>query len=265
MKLSSVVFALLVILLVLCSSCSEEKVLSSSDKLVISLPGGVSLELAPVKGGKFTMGNQFSGTQSVLLNQDYYLGIYEVTEAQWRAVMGGEAIHGDNYPQTMISLDQMHEFCDKLNAQYGDKLPEGYAFCVPSEAQWEFAAMGGVNYQEGASCINDDCKKAAWLVNKEVRPVGEKAPNELGLYDMVGNVSECCEDFYVKYSTFWSKVFVLQNPVKEYVDDVYHIVRGGSCNGVGECPGIYRLRDSARAEKVKDDRGFRLACCYQNK
>jgi len=264
MKLSSTLFSLIVLALAFCVSCSEQKELPAGEKLTISLPGDVNLELVAIKGGKFTMGNAIAGTQKVLLNQDYYLGIYEVTEAQWRAVMGGDAIHGDNYPQTMISLDQMHDFCAKLNAQYADKIPAGYAFCVPSEAQWEFAAMGGVKYQEGSPCINDDCIAVAWYGNKEVKPVGQKQANELGLYDMVGNVSECCEDFDAKYSTFWSKIFALQNPVKEYVDAPHRIVRGGSCNGSGMSAGLYRIRDCARPEKVAVDRGFRLACSFQN-
>ena len=163
-----------------------------------------------VSGGTFTMGgtseqgsdagNDENPTHSVTLSS-YYICKYEVTQALWRAVMGSNPskFKGDNLPVERVSWDDCQTFINRLNSYTGRN------FRLPTEAEWEFAARGG-NYSRrykysGSNYIGD----VAWYGdNSDLRthPVGTKQPNELGLYDMSGNVLEWCSDWYGTYSSY---------------------------------------------------------------
>jgi formylglycine-generating enzyme required for sulfatase activity len=128
---------------------------------------------------------------------DFYMGKYEVTQREWQEIMGDEfAIRHNvgcgNCPVELVSWDDIQIFLSRLNARTGK------VFRLPTEAEWEYAARGGaksVGYRYSGS--NDLNEVAWWTGNTEnTRPVGMKKPNELGLYDMSGNVREWCQDWY---------------------------------------------------------------------
>ena len=157
-----------------------------------------------VSGGTFIMGGDDSSdqmpTHSVTLSS-YYICKYEVTQALWRAVMGSNPSNfkGDNLPVECVSWNDCQTFINRLNSYTGRN------FRLPTEAEWEFAARGG-NYSRhykysGSNYIGD----VAWYDDNSgnrTHPVGTKQPNELGLYDMSGNVWEWCSDWYGSYSSY---------------------------------------------------------------
>ena len=156
-----------------------------------------------VSGGTFIMGGDESSdqtpTHSVTLSS-YYICKYEVTQALWRAVMGSNPskFKGDNLPVEQVSWNDCQTFINRLNNYTGRN------FRLPTEAEWEFAARGG-NYSRrykysGSNYIGD----VAWYCDNSDRthPVGTKQANELGLYDMSGNVWEWCSDWYGSYSSY---------------------------------------------------------------
>ena len=157
-----------------------------------------------VSGGTFIMGGDESSdqtpTHSVTLNS-YYICKYEVTQALWRAVMGSNPskFKGDNLPVEQVSWNDCQTFINRLNNYTGRN------FRLPTEAEWEFAARGG-NYSRhykysGSNYISD----VAWYCDNSgnrTHPVGTKQANELGLYDMSGNVWEWCSDWYGSYSSY---------------------------------------------------------------
>ena len=224
-----------------------------------------SIEMVYVAGGSFTMGA--TREQKADANSDekpahkvsllsYYIGKYEVTQAQWRAVMGSNPSHftGDNNPVECVSWDKVQEFITRLNAMTGKK------FRLPTEAEWEYAARGGYNSQgykySGSNNIND----VAWYENnsnESTHPVGQKLPNELGIYDMSGNVWELCQDWKAYFSKQWQ--FDPVGPSHGSYLDPGRVCRGGSWND-----NDWNHRVSRRHELSPDKRytnfGFRLAC-----
>lgn len=166
-------------------------------------------DMVKVEGGTFTMGatSEQSGdaysdekpTHSVTLS-DYYIGKYEVTQAQWQAVMGSNPSYfkGDNLPVEQVSWDDCQEFIRKLN-----QLTE-LNFRLPTEAEWEYAARGGKMSRGYKYAGSNTIGEVAWYDSNsgsKTHPVGTKQANELGLYDMSGNVREWCQDRYGAYSS----------------------------------------------------------------
>ncbi|MBK8556721.1 MAG: SUMF1/EgtB/PvdO family nonheme iron enzyme [Lewinellaceae bacterium] len=165
-----------------------------------------------VKGGTFKMGctseqqvctDDEKPAHNVTL-RDYYIGQTEVTQAQWRAVMGSdptELYHTgcDECPVERVSNEDIQQFLTKLNAQSG-----GARYRLPTEAEWEYAARGGKQSKGYLYAGSDNLDDVAWYgyekSYKTTHPVKGKSPNELGLYDMSGNVYELCSDWYGSYS-----------------------------------------------------------------
>ena len=190
------------------------------------LPGNVELVMMKIPAGSFMMGSpkgelghrNWEKQHRVTLSRDYWLGKYEVTQGQWKAVMGDNPVYsannnfpfyrcldGDNYPVEMVSWYDARNFCDKLNELYAGKLPKGYCFDLPTEAQWEYACRAGTttalnngkDLTSKEKCSNLD--EVGWYSeNHGISPnaVGGKRPNAWGLYDMHGNVAEWCRDWY---------------------------------------------------------------------
>jgi formylglycine-generating enzyme required for sulfatase activity len=185
----------------------------------------VNIEMVFVEGGTFTMGTP-DGLEAELPHEvtlgSFSIGKYEVTQGQWKAVMGSNPSNvkkGDNYPVEKISWNDAQEFIAKLN-----KLT-GKTYRLPTEAEWEYAARGGKN-SEFKYSGSDTVNHVAWHFDNSDRtthPVGEKAPNTLGIYDMSGNVVEWCSDWHkIKYS-----LTEKNNPAGPETGS-HRVVRGGS-------------------------------------
>ena len=191
------------------NSSGTPSVASASNAISIPVKDGISIEMVKVEAGTFMMGATSKMKHSydwekpvhqVTLTNDYYMGKYEVTQALWQAVMGSNPSNfkGDNLPVETVSWNDCQKFISKLNSLTGRK------FRLPTEAEWEYAARGGKKsrgYQySGSSNISD----VAWYYgNSDIKPhtVGTKQANELGIYDMSGNVWEWCQDRYGSYSS----------------------------------------------------------------
>ena len=235
---------------------------------------GVSFTMKRVEGGTFQMGAQskkkreenydsdaFSNeipVHSVTLSS-YYMGETEVTQALWKAVMGSEPTYsggwesqygrGDNYPAYGVSWNDCQEFIRKLSQI------TGRSFRLPTEAEWEYAARGGKNSNGYKYAGNDTIGSVAWYYGNSgigTHDVKGKQANELGLYDMSGNVGEWCSDRYGSYNNGSQT-----NPTGASSGS-HRVLRGGSWNYIA----MY-CRVSNRTDYFPDDHfksiGFRLA------
>lgn len=162
-----------------------------------------------VEGGTFTMGatpEQGSDasygekpTHQVTLSS-FSIGKYEVTQEEWQAVMGSNPsqFKGAKRPVEIVSWNDCQEFIRKLNQMTGKH------FRLPTEAEWEYAARGGKRSNGYKYAGSNSLGNVAWYRDNsgsKTHPVGQKSPNELGLYDMSGNVWEWCQDWYGSYSS----------------------------------------------------------------
>lgn len=157
----------------------------------------IGMELVSVPAGSFMMGSENGSSDEKLVHQvtirkGFYMGKYEVTQAQWQQVMKGNPSNFKNCQQCPIenvSWDDAQGFIRKLNA-----MNDGYVYRLPTEAEWEYACRAGTtgDYAGGLDAM-------AWYYENSgnmTHPVGQKQPNAFGLYDMLGNVWEWCEDWY---------------------------------------------------------------------
>ena len=243
------------------TSTSSNIIDSSTSGSVITIPvkDGVNIEMVKVEAGSFNMGatpemqnpdEDEKPVHRVTLTNNYYIGKYEVTQALWKIVMGSNPSNskGDNLPVENVSWNNCQKFISKLN-----KLT-GKSFCLPTEAEWEFAARGGKKsrgYQySGSNTLGD----VAWYEGNsgsKTHAVGTKQPNELGAFDMTGNVWEWCQDWHGRYSSSPQT-----NPTGA-VSGSCRVYRGGSlCYPAGYC------RCSCRFDGTPDfrngDLGLRL-------
>ena len=191
---------------------------------------GVKLEMIAIPGGSFLMGSEdFKNTKPVhpVRLSPFHIGKYQVTQRQWQAVMGDNPsrFKGDNLPVETVSWEMAVEFCEKLSKQTGKN------YRLPTEAEWEYACLAG---STGKYCFGDDealLKKYAWYSknsDSKTHPVGEKLPNDWGLYDMHGNVWEWCQDWYDEnYYANLSKQSEAINP-QGPANGKYRVLRGGS-------------------------------------
>ncbi len=239
---------------------------------VVELPGGVTLEMVKVAAGSFVMGSPETELgrcadekqHPVTLTHDFWLGKCAVTQRQWAALMGDNPSYfreGDEHPVEEVSWDDARKFCAKLNELYQGRLPAGYAFDLPTAAQWEDACRAGTTtaFNDGSDLTSLDGDTSnldglGWHHGNSGRAthlVGRKRPNAWGLYGMHGNVWEWCRDFYEDgYAR--DPEFLAGN------QGTWPVRRGGSW-GVGArfCRSAYRNRDIAW--KHDSCFGFRLA------
>ena len=248
---------------------------------------GVSFRMIAVKKGTFTMGstqkqldfkekigdeysNYDKNAHQVTLTYDYHIGETEVTQELWQAVMdtNPSKLNGvgyEQYPVDSVSWDNCQAFVTELNKLLAPQL-NGRTFRLPTDAEWEYAARGGHKKdhddkdQEYIFAGSDIANDVAWYSRYKdelthSQPVKGKNPNELGLYDMSGNVEEWCQNYYYDYPTDSQT-----DPMGPETGDK-RVVRGGrwkinSGDGSRFCRVGYRNRVSF--EDRFDDRGLRL-------
>lgn len=224
-------------------------------------------EMVFVQGGTFLMGctvEQGSDCYAaespshLVTVSDFYIGKYEITQAQWEAVMGmdisqqhDKSYDGEdfNIPMNSVSWYDVQEFIHRLNALTGKQ------YRLPTEAEWEYAARGGKQSCGYKYSGSNNIEQVAWHSgnsNEIIHQVGTKNPNELGIYDMSGNVWEWCSDWYGPYDN--KRVI---NPTGAN-SGTYRVFRGGSCyNNTFRCRVVYRDVDvlpTSRSRYI----GFRL-------
>ena len=186
------------------SSATSQRVNQEPLTNRIFTANSVSFKMVGVQGGTFQMGSTTGDSDekpvhSVTLSS-YYIGQTEVTQALWKAVMGSNPSHfkGDNLPVENVSWDDCQTFITKLNQLTGN------SFRLPTEAEWEFAAKGGTKSKGYTYSGSNTLGNVAWYTensSNKTHPVAQKQANELGIYDMTGNVWEWCQDWYGSYSS----------------------------------------------------------------
>ncbi len=176
---------------------------------MVELPGGASMEFAWIEPGVFQMGSDTGRTDErpvheVEISRGFWLGKYEITQGQWKAVMNDEpwsgrkrVISDPSYPAVIISWDEVQEFISRLNAAVGEEL-----YRLPTEAEWEYACRAGTQTPWSFGDDESQLKDYAWYFGNPdaetegAKKVGSRQPNPWGLYDMHGNVWEWVQDWY---------------------------------------------------------------------
>ena len=187
--------------------------------------GNVEFKMIHVEGGTFTMGKGRVAHKVTL--SPYYIGETPVTQALWKEVTGNNPSYfkynsfkePDQCPVESVSWNDSLEFIKNLN------LKTGKQFRLITEAEWEFAARGGTKSKGYEYSGSDNINEVAWYIGCGLHttfPVKNKRPNELGIYDMSGNVGEWCYDWYDDYS-----ICAQTNPTGPN-SGTYHVIRGGS-------------------------------------
>ncbi len=223
----------------------------------VNLGEGVRpLELVLLQGGQFTMGSDKGSENEKPPHQvqlsAFSIGKYEVTQAQWQAVMGNNPsrFKGDDLPVENVSWNDVQEFIKRLNDKTGSQ-----QFRLPTEAEWEYAARAGTDTEYS---FGDDEKllgEYAWyydIADGKTHPVGTKKENQFGLFDMHGNVWEWCSDWYdANYYQQFGKG-VVRDPQGPGAGS-NRVVRGGSWRNIA-----VRCRSALRSSDTTDDRGGNL-------
>jgi formylglycine-generating enzyme required for sulfatase activity len=247
----------------------ENRLLAEQIGKIPSITNSIGMKLVAIPAGEFMMGSPETekerggdeGPQHrVKITQPFYMGAMEVTQAQWKAVMGTNPsnFQGDNLPVEQVSWDDCQEFLKKLSAK------EGKTYRLPTEAEWEYACRAGTTtpFNTGETINTDQANYNGNQVygngkpgeyRQKTTPVGSFKPNAWGLYDMHGNVWEWCRDWY-------DENYFKNSPATDPAgpeNGAYRVLRGGSWYN---CPGF--CRSAFRFRVNPDDRrnsfGFRV-------
>ena len=214
---------------------------------------GMHFVLCPA--GAFSMGSingdgDEKPVRKVTLTKPFYIGKYEVTQAEWKKILGKSPSHfdGPNNPVEQVSWEDSQEFLKKLSVT-------GTKFSLPTEAQWEYACRAGTTTKFSSGNQDNDLNDHAWYssnADRKTHPVGSKKPNPWGIYDMHGNLWEWCQDWYGSYSAE-----NVSDPVGPKAGG-YRVFRGGSWyNSARNCRSANR--GGYRPSYRNGDLGLRLA------
>jgi formylglycine-generating enzyme required for sulfatase activity len=240
----------------------------------IDLGGGDKINFNLIPPGEFLMGTPYEGDSlrdhfedeepqhRVTISKPFYMGTTEVTQVQWKAMMGENTndFKGDNLPVEGVSWNDCRKFLDKVSKR------EGKTFRLPTEAEWEYACRAGTatpfafgetisaseaNYN---GSLDRDVEKGKRINRQKTMPVASFKPNAWGLYDMHGNVEEWCQDFYVEDYYKNSPAADPSGPD----NGTRRVVRGGSwMKRPGACRSAFRLANFGPNNKMFD-LGFRI-------
>lgn len=239
---------------------NKKKESETANSISIPVKDGINIEMIKVEAGTFMMGATKEVKEpykielpahEVLLTEDYYIGKYEVTQALWDVVMDSKhsTNDGDLLPKNYVSWNDCQEFIEKLNKITGLK------FRLPTEAEWEYAARGGKKSKRYLYSGSNNVLDVAWYdgnSSNKRHPVGTKQANELGIFDMGGNVSEWCQDLWGQYQND-SQI----NPLGSSAG-TKHVLRGGNYFfDIRICYLSYRM--FAESNYKDASVGFRLA------
>ncbi|MCB9297234.1 MAG: formylglycine-generating enzyme family protein [Lewinellaceae bacterium] len=231
------------------------------------LPDGTSFEMILVEGGSFQMGSEdedaFSNEKpvhGVRLNS-FYIGKFPITQVLWKAVMNENPsfFNGYSRPVERVSWEDAQAFIQKLNGF------TGRSYRLPTEAEWEYAARGGRQSKGYKYAGSNKLREVGWHwenAHFETKAVGLKYPNELGLYDMSGNVLEWCQDWYSgDYYEECDKRGIVENP-RGPAKGLARVLRGGAWYGDPRlCRCTFRFYGAPRFRA--GDIGFRLVLPLQ--
>lgn len=238
---------------------------SEGSDFLIDLGNGINLNMVWVEGGSFYMG---SHSEEAAINEQpvhqvtvdsFWMGKYEVTQDQWTAIMGNNPSHfkGEKHPVEMVSWNDCREFAIKLNQKVYDRK---IYFRLPTEAEWEYAARGGNSRHNYTYSGANDISRVAWFdqnTDGTTYEVGFKAPNELNLYDMSGNVQEWVYDRYGAYTRESTL-----NPTGPSTGLLRVIRGGGHSSSAWNCRVTYR--SFSNANHKFNDIGFRVVAKINN-
>ena len=212
-------------------------------------------DMVTVQGGRFAMGGNENNNEKPIHNvtlRSFKIAKYETTVAQWQKVMGSNPLGRKDCmdcPATGAGWDDVQTFIKKLNTLSGKN------YRLPTEAEWEYAARGGTKSKKFEYAGSNDINAVAWTSansGSNTHPVGQKEANELGLYDMSGNVFEWCNDWYDE--NYYGKS--PENDPKGPATGSHRVIRGG--NWASE-PAISRVAYRITVQIGYSAIGFRLA------
>jgi formylglycine-generating enzyme required for sulfatase activity len=257
---------LLLLMLLFAVWCEDS---THGEEPVKSIANSIGMKFNEIPAGTFLMGSpktekdrEDNETQhAVTISKSFYMQTTEVTQGQWKAVMGTEPWKGEddvkegsNYPATYVSSDEALAYCKKLSEKEGKK------YRLPTEAEWEYACRAGTkttwSFGNDEKVLGDYAwyaKNAYYADEQYAHQVGLKKPNPFGLFDMHGNVRNWCHDFY-------GKDYYKQSPAKDPTGPAsgsFRVLRGGAVanHTRGTCSAV-RLRSVAVGSN--GDFGFRL-------
>lgn len=231
-----------------CPCCGRE--IQNENHITFDL-SGIKFNMIRVKAGTFVMGINFTTKDGctynygnpphgVTITHDYYIGQTTVTQELWMEVMdynpskfgianGSYQNEWRNLPVEHVSWDDCQSFIKRISNITGEE------FRLPTDAEWEYAARGGDKSNDYLFAGSDDYNMVAWA-DDEPHPVATKVPNELGIYDMSGNVEEWCQDYYYDFGKLElnhqkDPVYLEPKPIIRKEEELYfRVIRGGHCS-----------------------------------